>query len=78
MSPVVRCLVAGARISTSPTTSDNRVDLKLEKLLVDEDHAPAHTQISMVEKSCANSRIRSSRKARNPCRQTCLLTSYRS
>ena len=49
MSPVVRCLAAGARDQrTSPTTSDNLVDLKLEKLLVDEDHTPAHTKISMV------------------------------
>ena len=54
------------------------MDLKLEKLLVDEDHVPAHTQISMVEKPCTSSRMRSSRRARTPYQRTWLLTCYRS
>ena len=60
------------------TTSDDLADVKLEKLLVEEDHTAAHAKLGTAEKTPASSRIRSSRRARIPYRQTCLLTSYRS
>ena len=46
--------------------SADLVDVKLEKLLVDEDQTAAHAQLGTAEKTSVNSRIRDSRKAGNP------------
>ena len=58
--------------------SDDLADVKLEKLMVDEDHTAAHAKLGTAEETSASSRIRDSRRARTRHQRTWHLTSYRS
>ena len=58
--------------------SDDLGDVKLEKLLVDEDHTAAPAKLGTAEKTSASSRIRDSDTRKTDHGNRWLMTSYRS